>query len=113
MITVPVTEMTMSSIRIDLVPSPGRPGKFDAVVRGTGEVLARRRRDPFVSAARELVRRGLPLDTTLEAPGRILPMPIGEAARWVYREGEKTRLHRERLSLEEALAEHPRARERG
>ena len=101
----------MPTIQIDLIPVPGRPGKFDAVARGTGEVLVHARRDPFVSAARELVRRGLPLDTAIEAPGRILPMPIGEAARWFYYEGEKAPLRKEKRSLEEALAGHRRARE--
>ena len=91
-------------IQVDLVPTPGCPGKFDAVVRGTGEVLVRARTAPFVAAARELVRRGLPLDTVIEAPGRILPMPIGEAARWVYWEGERRGLRKRRLPLDEALA---------
>jgi len=50
------------------------------------------------------VRRGLPLDTVIEAPGRILPMPIGEAARWVYWEGERRGLRKRRLPLDEALA---------
>jgi len=97
----------MSTVRVDLVPAPGCPGKFDAVVRGTGEVLARSKAAPFVAAARELVRRGLPLDTTIEAPGRILPMPIGEAARWFYYESERDGLRKERLPLEEALARRP------
>jgi hypothetical protein len=103
----------MPTIQVDLVPTPGRPGKFNAVARGTGEVLARSKAAPFVEAARELVRRGLPLDTVIEAPGRLRPMPIGEAARWFYHEGERTELWKGRVSLEEALAGHPLARKRG
>ena len=91
-------------IQVDLVPTPGKPGKFNAVVRGTGEVLVRAKAAPFVAAARELVRRGLPLDTPIEAPGRILPIAIGEAARWVYWEGERRGLRKRRLPLDKALA---------
>jgi len=108
-----VSDELTSTVQVDFVPAPGCPGKFNAVVRGIGEVLARFKAAPFVATARELVRRGLPLDTTIEAPGRILPMPIGEAARWIYSEGEERGLWKRRVSLEEALAGHPRARERG
>jgi hypothetical protein len=91
---------TKSAIR--LVVAPEGLGRFTARLESTGELIVEGTRQPLVDGARELLARGFDPAAllTMRMEGKTFdsfqPLPIGQWAKWTYKEGEKDALRRTR-----------------
>jgi hypothetical protein len=95
---------TNTAIRLVVTPEadPQKAGRFTARLESTGEIVVDGTRQPLVDGARELLVRGFEPGTPLtmrmegESYDSFQPLPIGQWAKWTYKEGEKDALKRAR-----------------
>jgi len=87
--------------RLIVSPDIG-PGTFIARLEGSDEIVVQGTRQPLVDSARVLLGRGFDPATplTMRHAGKICdsfrPLPIGEWARWTYKEPDQRPLQRTR-----------------
>ena len=94
----------LAAIRLVVTPEPDpeKAGRFVARLESTGEVIVASTRQPLVDGARELLARGFDPAAllTMRLEGKVYdsfqPLPIGEWAKWTYKEREKGGLAVER-----------------
>jgi hypothetical protein len=88
--------------RLIIIPLDSKPGRFSTRLESTGEVIVGNTKQPLVDGARELLAIGFKSSTplTMRHDGSLhdsfKPLPIGEWAKWTYKEGEKDALKRAR-----------------
>jgi hypothetical protein len=92
---------------IRLILHSDRHGSYSAVLEGSAERLVKSRQ-PLYDGARELLKRGVPLQTLLtmrHAGSQIdswVATPIAELAKWTIREGPSTPIRKRRWKAMQA-----------
>ena len=88
-------------LRLIITPDEG-PGRFVARLEGSDEPIVQGTRQPLVDGARVLLARGFDPATPLtmrhagKAYDSFRPAPLGQWARWTYKEPDQRHLHRTR-----------------
>ncbi|WP_395713528.1 hypothetical protein [Reyranella sp.] len=92
--------MSLTALRIIVVPCPSRPGAFTGRLED-GSLVVTSSRQPLVDSARELLAHGFDPETPLAMrhvgksyDSFAKPAPIGELARWTYSEPDSEPLRR-------------------
>ena len=99
-----MVESPLVATRLVVTPEhdPEKAGRFAARLESTGEVVVASTRQPLVDGARELLARGfdpaalLTMRMGAKPYDSFQPLPIGQWAKWTYKEREKSGLAVER-----------------